>query len=80
MDVCAEVMSIISTDNHLKLKIKWVNLGYVESYYIFRDTAWIRIKKSALNDWDWSNITDDLCFRNNNWRPISNIINIKENE
>lgn len=71
MDVCAEVLSHFEGSDYYKLKIRWVNMGYLQSYYIFSKTDYIKIMKKDLTNWEWCRILpEDICYRNSPWKQI----------
>jgi len=74
MDVCCEVLSIYEGSYYFKYKIRWINLGFVESFYIFPTTTYIRIKKDKLTEeWLYFNPNSagtETCYRRLNWKRI----------
>lgn len=73
MDVCFEVLWCLDVGHKIKMKGKWWNMAYVNSYDIFPGykPAKIEIRKEDLGDWKQTKNQQLLaCLRNCDWRPL----------
>jgi len=67
LDVAFEVTGFYEAENNLLLAGKWINQGFVESFYITGKLDAIRIKYEDLNKWLKLKDKSIKCYRNGEW-------------
>ena len=52
LDTAIDVLTCFEGSTHYKLKVRWVNLGFVQSYLIFgSNTHNIEVAKTDFHNW-----------------------------
>lgn len=74
LDTCLEVLAIYYGSDYYKLKVRWINLGFNKSYYIFNRHDNIKIKKTDIPNWSFLLDKDDDCYRYSRWKQIKPIV------
>jgi hypothetical protein len=64
MDICFEIKRIFTDE----FEGRWLNMGYVKSYYILPEEQTITIKNRA--DWEKCLDTSAKCLRYAKWAPL----------
>ena len=73
MDVCFDVINVYEGTDYYKIKGRWMNQGFVESFYMFSRTATIKIMKSNYSKLLYCmDPTSDPCLRKCQWRYYVN--------
>jgi hypothetical protein len=71
MDVCYEILNAFIGSENFKLKVRVINMGFNQSYYIFNRHIYIEIKKDNIGDWFFLVDKDDTCYRYSRWKQIT---------
>lgn len=74
MDVAFDVLAVYPTSKGIKVKGRWMNQGFVSSYYLFDKTHNIHIPKEELHNIMYcENPYDNECLRKCNWKLITHV-------
>lgn len=67
MDVACEILRVIELPHKLKLKVQWINQGFVDTFAMILVTN-IEIKREKLDEWLICNEPRKQCIRDAEWR------------